>query len=353
MENNQKSYPSFFSNWHNFLKTGQNPGFYEPEEFQDIIDIYISENNLDYARKTIKYAFSHYPENQEMLYEIMLILNDYELWNDLLDLTKEYEKSGEVWGDGHRITALLHLGMEEEAFLYFRKLKQKYKDTPEDSLIIYQAMGEALLEVDLFESSIDVVKEGIQTCGEDIDFLWLLLQNYSSEENFQKASEYARKIQKRSPLDAESWHRLGVFYTEANDYENAIDALENSVSLGYDISKNLILLMTVYEQNRNYNKVLQKAKEYLNLYPDSYLIYVTAAKACRSMEDWEGAVFYISNAIKLRPDMEFFYLFLSASFLELGEISKAAKTLENGIQVTNDPEGELWKELDRIRKNYL
>ena len=353
MENNQDQHPSFFINWDQFLLSGQNPGFFEPEEFQEIIEIYITEDNLDKARKTIQYAFRQYPDNREMLYEVLLLLNDYELWNDLLNLSKEFEEMGEVWSDGHRLTALLHLGMEEEAFLYFKKLKQKYKDSTEDIIVIYQAMGEALLEVDLFDSSIDVIKEGISLTGEDVDFFWLLLQNYSSSGDKKTAMDYADKIQKSNPLDAESWHRLGEFYAEEKEYEYAIEALENAHSLGYDSPKNFALLISVYEQNQNYNKVLQKAKEYLNLYSDSYLIQVTAAKACREMENWEGAVFYMSNAIRLNPTMDTLYLFQSSLFLELGEIDQAIKTLQSGIQATNDPSGELQKELDRISKEHL
>jgi len=352
MENNQKEYPSYFISWDNFLTNGENSGYYEPEEFQEIIEIYISENNLDNARKTINYAFRQYPEDKEMLYEILLILNDFELWNDLLDLTIKFEETGEVWGDGHRLTALLHLGMEEEAFLFFRKLKTKYKDSSEDNIVIYQAMGEALMEVDLFESAIDVINEGIALEGEDIDFLWLLLQSYSSVENKEQASACADKIQKLNPLDPESWHRLGVFYAEEEEFENAIDALENAHSLGYDSPKNLILLMSVYEQNESYNKVLQKAKEYLNLYADNYLVQITAARACRFIEDWEGSLFYISNAIRVKPDMDSLYLFQSASYLELGETLKAIKALESGILATNDPVGDLKKELDRINDSY-
>ena len=349
MEDNQQQYPEYFTHWDRFLTVGSNPGFHDPEEFQEIIEIYLMEDELIKTRQTITYAFDQYPDDQEMLYEILLLLNDFELWNDLYKLSVKFEETGEVWGDGHRLTALLHLGMEEEAFLFFRKLKQKYKNSQEDLTVIYQAMGEALLEVDLFDSSIDVIKEGIKLCGDEVDFLWLLLQNYSSSEKHEEAKEYAQKIQELNPLDAEVWARLGEYYSETGEYENAIDSLENAQSLGYDSPKHLILLMSVYEQNENFNKVLQKAKDYLNLYSSNYLIHITAAKACRHIENWEGSIFYVSNAIRLNPYMDSLYLFQSASFLKLGETAKAIAALEKGIKETKDPTGDLQKELTRIK----
>lgn len=349
MRDNHDSYPSYFFDWDHFLQSGGNPGFYESEEFLEIIEIYINENKLKSARETLKYALSSHSDDPEMLYEIFLLLNDYELWNDLLDLTIQYEEEGEVWGDGHRLAALLHLGMEEESFLFFGKAKIKHKDNAEYIIVIYQAMGEALMEVDLFESAIDVLKEGINVCGEHVDFYWILLQCYLSTGNNDKASEYAQLIQTLSPLDGESWYRLGVFYSGIKDYENTIEALENAHSLEYDPVKSLVLLMSAYELNGNYNKVLQKAEEYLNLYPDSYLTHITAANACRNIENWEAALYYISQAIRLRPKMDSLYLFQSTVFLELGEVFKAIESLKKGLEATGDPTGNLQKELDRIR----
>lgn len=350
MDQNQKKHPNYFHQWEQFLATGSNPGFYETDEFTDIIEIYIKDNQPDKMQKTIDYALFTYPDYDDLLYDIFLLLNDYELWNDLLKLSIRYSKREDIWVDGHHLTALLHLGMEDEAFSLFRNLKTKYDTSVEETSIIYQAMGEALIDMDLYDSAIDVIQEAIFICGEEIDFLWILLQSYFSLGDRDNIQKYSHKVQKLAPLDPETWYRLGVMNIEIEEYENAIDSLQYAFSLGYDPKKTLLMLISAYEQNENFSKVLEKAKEYLELWPNSHHILILAAKAAREIENWHEAMTLITKAIELTPEKNFLYLFQSSIYLEEGEILKAIKTLEKGIDKTKDPDGELQKELKRIMK---
>ena len=111
-ENEEESYPDFFIKWDNAVRKGKSPGYYEPEELTEIIDIYFSENDLKKAGQAIEHALSLYVSDEELLYEIFLLLNDYEQWNDLLSLCERYKRTADVWCDGHKLIALLHLRMK-------------------------------------------------------------------------------------------------------------------------------------------------------------------------------------------------------------------------------------------------
>lgn len=350
MYSDKELYPDFFLSWNRFLETGNSVGFFEPDELNEIIEIYITEDQLDKARKTINYALEIYPEDDELLYDILLLLNDFDLWNDLLDLIKK-QKETDIWIDGHQLAALLHLGMEEDAIHFFRKMKNKYKSSSENLSIIYQSMGESLLETGLFESSIDVMKEAISILGEETDFIWILLQSYCALGNAKEVVKYAEKIQTKNPLNGETWHRLGLIYSDIDENESAIEALENAQALGYKPKVNLLVLITAYEKNGNYNKVIEKAKEYLNLFSENQQILLLAAKAAQIMEKWEDAIFFTSKAINLTPDIDSIYLFQSSIYLQIGDPAKAVEILQKGIDKTLDLDGELQKEIYRILTN--
>jgi tetratricopeptide (TPR) repeat protein len=351
-EEPEEAYPDFFFDWDKAVSSGKSPGYYEPEELTEIIEIYIINNHIERAKQAIDYTLNIYSDDEELIYEILLLLSDYELWNDLLTLCEKYKDEAEVWGDGHKVTALLHLGMEDEAFFFFRKLKTKYADNKEDLSIIYQAMGEALLEVDLFESSIDVIQEAIDLLGRDVDFYWLQLQSYLSMDEKEEVIRLAEIIQKLNPLDAETWHRQGIVFQEIEETLKAIDAFEYAQSLGYEPKQNLMHLIYAYEKNDNFNKALEKAKEYLNLYPDNYMVNLIAAKLCSQMENWEDALKYVNNSIKLMPAMDSLYLYKSSFLLKMEEYKKAKMALAEGISETEDPDGDLKKELIRLNEEY-
>ncbi len=349
---NNELYPDYYKEWDDALNKGLNPNYYDADELCEIIDIYLSEDEIRKGKITIDYTLKLYPDNEEVIYEILLLLNDYELWNDLLVLAEKYKDLSLVWADGHKLTALLHLGMEEDAFHFFRKLKSKYAENNEDLSIIYQAMAEALYDVDLFEASIDVISEAISLVGEEVDLLWLILQNYQAINDKEGVLTIAEKIQKKNPLNAETWSRLGNAYKEIDETEKSIEAFEFAQSLGNNDSNDLMSLIYAYEKNDNYNKALEKIEEYLVMHPESYVVNLMGANDCAQIQNWERALTYINRAIFLIPEMENLYMYQSDFLLKLGEYKKAIAALEEGIKRTKDSLGLLSKQIELIRKQY-
>ena len=348
-----ESYPDFFLEWDKAVSSGKKPGFYEPDELTEIIDIYLFNSQIKRADQAINYALRIYSDDDELIYEILLLLNDYERWNELLTTCEELGKNGsDVWIDGHRLTALLHLGMEDESFLFFKRLKTKYAENEEDLSVIYQAMGEALCDMDLYDSAIEVIREAVDKMDEDINFYWLQLQCYVSLGYKEEVSKLAEVIQKLDPLDATTWHRLGLSFQDIGDREKAIDAYEYAQSLGYDPEEILMNLIYVYDKNKNFNKALEKAKEYLKLYPDSYIINMMAAKLSIRIENWSDALKHIDEAIKISPDDEALYLYKSNCLIRLDEYKKAKLALMEGLKNTKDSEGYLSRRLSKLNNRY-
>jgi tetratricopeptide (TPR) repeat protein len=346
------SYPDYFIEWDNAVSSGKKPGFYEPDELAEIIEIYMLDNQMKRARQAINYALQIYSENDEFFYEILLMLDDFECWNDLLAICEKYPPGDDVWIDGHRLTALLQLGMEAETFLLFGKLKTKYSENEEDLSIIYQAMGEALFEVDLFESSIEVIQEAIDNLEEDIYYYWLQVQCYVALECKKEVVALAEIIQKLNPLDAETWHRLGLSFQDIDEIEKAIEAFENAKALGHNLDEILMNLLYVYDRNKNYNKALERAKEYLELHPDSYIVNMMAAKLSSQVKNWRDAIKHVDEALKLTPGIESLYIYKSNFLLHLEEYKKAKLALMEGLKNTKDSEGSLKKKLSKLNKKY-
>ncbi|MDR0798520.1 MAG: tetratricopeptide repeat protein [Dysgonamonadaceae bacterium] len=347
-EEAEESYPDFFYKWDQFLSNGQSVGYYESEDLSEIIEIYLDSNELEKAKKTIDYALETYPDDDDLIYGILSLLNDYELWNDLLILSEHYQYLPEVWADGHRITALLHLGMEEDAFHFFGKMKTKYAENEDNLSIIYQAMAESLAEMDLFEAAINVMDEALEVFGENADFYWIQLHSWIAAGCKEEAEIIAERIASLSAFDGETWHRLGIMYFDLDEIVKAIDSFEFARNLGFGTKENLLNLIQSYEQNSNYEKALEIAKEYINLYPDAHLIYIIASNISSLLERWKEAIGFLDQAIQRIPSLDSLYLCKSNYYLQLGEQGKAKSALKEGIMQTQDPEGHLREELEKL-----
>ncbi|MDL2243237.1 tetratricopeptide repeat protein [Bacteroidales bacterium OttesenSCG-928-J19] len=352
-ESRREPYPDYFYVWDKQLSENRIPGFFEVEELKDIIEIYLQQDELTKARQSIRIVLDKYGEDEDVLYDIFVLLSDFELWNDLLSLSKDLGKKQAFWIDGHKIEALFHLGMEEEAFQAFRQAKKRYAEDREALFILYRAVGESLIDIDLFEGAALVVEEGIDLLGDDIEFTWLQLESHVALADTEEVLKLGKKITNAAPFDSFSWHRLGLCYMEVKEYEKAIEAFEFAEDLNFpEKKKNLLKLIKAYEQNENHAKALDTAKEFLRLYPDAFFVNLTAASLSADMEKWEDAIKYLDEVIKVKPQIHVLYLYKSSYLMNLGEHRKALLILQEGIVKSEDPEGALKDELDRLKGQF-
>lgn len=352
-EEGNEQYPVFFYEWDNSVRKGKKPGFYSAEDLLEIIEIYLEEEKIDNARQVVDFALALHGADEDLVCDIMLIMDEYELWNDLLEMSERYSNITDEYGECNKIISLLHLGMEEDAFHFFGTLKKKYAGDSETLTVIYTAMGEALLDLDLFESSDEVMLEAIRTTGENDDYLWIRLQCLVALKDNEAAIEIAEKIQQKNPLDGELWRRMGEAFQELGEKDRAIDAYENALSLDHDPQTVLLKLIFAYEDNENPAKALERLNEYMEQFESSYYLFFTAAKLCSQLEDWTAALAYINQAISLEPSAdESVYMYKSHFLLQLDEKLKAKLALAEGIENTTDPYGKLRKELLKLNKKF-
>jgi len=206
--------------------------------------------------------------------------------------------------------------------------------------------------VDLFESSIEVIQEAINNLEEDINFYWLQLQCYVSLDNKKDVIKLSEVIQNLNPLDNDTWHRLGLSFQDIGDKERAIEAFEYAQSLGHDPEEILKNLIFIYDKNKNFNKALEKAKEYLNLFPESYVINIMAVKFNSRMKNWTEAIRHIDIALRITPDIESLYLYKSNFLLNLEEYKKAKLILVEGLKNSKDSDGYLSRKLSKLNKQF-
>jgi tetratricopeptide (TPR) repeat protein len=353
----KEPYPDYFIKWNSAARRGRVPsGLITPEEILDIIEIYLGEGYVDKARKAIEYAVALH-HDYDILCDILDILDEYELWNDLLNLSSQLLDETGIDGECHKLSSLVHLGMEAEAFNWFGVLKKKYGGMgyeDRDMLsMAYIKMCEALLDIDLYESCDRVSCEAISVIGEDSDFLWLRMHSLVALNDKDTANIIAEKIQNLHPLSAEHWQNLGDAYQDLGEIEKAIDAYEFARSLGNESAENIMNLIFAYDENGNKGKALELIEEYFKDYKNSYIICVTAARLCIQLEQWKDAVRYLDVAIKVEPYTDdALYVYKATCHIHLDEPQKAKNALIKGIKKTGDISGKMKELLFQVNAKF-
>jgi len=352
-EDDGELFPEVYYQWDDALSANLTPPYIEEDDLLMIINLYLDDGDLEKARKTIDYTFRFYPSDMELLADVLMSLNECELWNDIIDLVEQYDSMPDIWVDCHKISALLHLGLEEEAYTWFILRKELYRIEEDDYALLYQAMCEALTDVDLFESAIAILNEARQIFGNSEELEWLNLQIDISKEDKDSAMKTAARIEKMNPLDGLTWHNLGRIY--ANDLdapENAIDAFEFAESLDFREQPNYLYLICMYEKCEYYLKALDKIKEYESRFDENLMLQVLAISICTELGMWNESLNYVNRAINRAPEISSLYICKSDILQSLGETQKARSVLEEGIRQTADNGGELKKKLKNLLKLY-
>lgn len=349
----EDEYPDFFLKWDKAVKSGQHPGLFSEEELREIIEYYIIIYNMKRAWEAIDYALNIHKNDEYMVYFILDTFKDFKLWSDQLKLTSRYKNSPDYEIHKSKIDALLHLGMEEEAFLAFRQVKQLFAQDKDALYTLYYTMGEALYDIGLHESSIHVIQEAIDLLGEDVEWYWLQIDSYIAIDDNEKVIALTEKIASAFPFDSEVWHRIGFCYYDADEYERAIQAFEFADNLDIlNHRQNLVGLIKAYEKNGNTDIALEKVKEFLYLYPDKYNINLLAASLAAELKDWEGAIKFLNKLIEKEPENQAYYLYRSAYYINMGEYKKAKLTLEQGIANARGTSVQLSEQLNNLNKQY-
>ncbi|MDR0428379.1 MAG: tetratricopeptide repeat protein [Dysgonamonadaceae bacterium] len=352
-EENLDYYPDFFHEWNEALNKGLSPRFAGTDEICEILDIYLRRSKVTEFRKTIDRALKFHPDSNKLISGIMFLLNDFKRWNELFSLLEKYKDiSNNVEKEGYRLTALLHLGMEEDAFSLFRQLKKKYRHDKENLFIIYRVMGEALNENDLFNASTKVIEEAMLIFKPSKQLYWILLYAYSSLGMKEKTEEIAELVERLSPLSKETWYEIGTHYIEIDDKERAIEAFEFSKSLGNVNPELFSDLIYAYKDNNNLLKAFETTKDYLLLRSDQHLVYIMAVDLASELQLWDESLDLLAKAIKIRPQMEALYLFKSDILIRLNEYKKAMLTIQEGIGNTKDEDGDLKRELKKLQDEH-
>ena len=77
-----------------------------------------------------------------------------------------------------------------------------------------------------------------------------------------------------------------------------------------------------------------------------------AAMFSSRMKNWEEALKYVDEALRLMPDIASLYLYKSNFLLRLEEYKKAKLALLEGLKNTQDSQGFLSKRLSKLNKQY-
>lgn len=130
---------------------------------------------------------------------------------------------------------------------------------------------------------------------------------------------------------------LGKFYYKKKNWPKAISYLEKTFNTNTDDLETNIFLLASYEEVANFELLLKKASQLVDLYPNQPEYYYFAGKASSKVKNFKKAITFLEIGIDYVVDnvaLEIdFCLLLSETFKEMGNVTKSDQYQKRAINL--------------------
>lgn len=137
----------------------------------------------------------------------------------------------------------------------------------------------------------------------------------------------------------------GKIYASLGESGRAQMYLENASRLNPDDVDLLLLLASVYTDQRNYTSAANTYKKIIEIEPQRDDIYLKMGNVYLNMMRWEEAIPPLEKAIELNPDNKKSYFHIGRAYEEMRKFDKSAEAYRNYLELNPEEAGEAWKRL--------
>lgn len=142
-----------------------------------------------------------------------------------------------------------------------------------------------------------------------------------------------KKIIRHVPTQAVALHMLGVLYSQAGDFDKAIDLMRKSIKHGPGHPDYLFNLARAYHDRERLDEAIATFLEYLASVPEDVEALHWLGRVWHDKKDWGQAIFYYRLALEKAPGRVDFLNSLGRTHHEQGDFARAAGCYEQALKL--------------------
>jgi tetratricopeptide (TPR) repeat protein len=348
-----------------------------PEDAQTYVrmaDIYRRQGKYDQALENLKRAETLVPDTMDVPYSIAAVYQAQGRYDEaakiLQDLIKKTEKSesGTSQSDrNNRAIFVERLGMiyrEQENYTAavetFRKMLTLGDENARSG---YQEIIDTYRDAKQWPQATAAAREAVQKLPNDRDLRMVLDAQLADTGQLDQAVADMRSMLKGGPEDRDVYVRLGIVYTRAKQWNDALEALAKAEAVSTkadDKAYVLFLRGDLYQRQKNFDAAEVEFKKVLSMTPPTdpqaaatlnYLGYMNADRGVRLDESLN----FIKQALTFEPNNPAYLDSLGWAYFKLGKYDQAEDSLNKAAShMGSDPTvqehlGDLYQKTGRLK----
>ncbi|KQC34048.1 tetratricopeptide repeat protein [Nonlabens sp. YIK11] len=315
------------------LKTNE-VGFFDSDEFEEIIEHYLENGKMALARKAIHLAMNQHPSsvNLKLFHAEMLIFDDkFELAHELLDELHELQPhNSEIFIQKANIFSKTE--QHEKAINLLNDALQ----LTDDKADVYNLIGMEFLFIEDYSSAKLNFMQCLELDETDYSALYNIIYCFDFLQENQQAIDFLNMFLNKNPYCEVAWHQVGKQYFDLKMYEKSLAAFEFAIIsddhfVGAYLEKGKVL-----EKLGRYNEAIENYQITLELDDPTSFAYLRLGKCFNKLGNSELAIKYFKKTINEDPLLDKGWISIVDYYSKQLNYPKALSYIEKAIEVDGE-----------------
>jgi tetratricopeptide (TPR) repeat protein len=325
--------------------------YFDVGEFEDIIDFYLDENNLDKSGFAIKMAIEQHPNSTTFLLKKAQLLANSNKPDNAISLLNKIEETSfsEDMFDYYLLKANIfsQLRQYEKAIEQYKiLLKNDYFDPSEIYMYIsfeYENLGN-------YNKAIANLKKAIELDPDNDSILYEIGYCFEVVNRTEDSIKFFLQYIDRNPYSEAAWFNLGIAYSNIELYEKSIEANEYVIAINDGFSSAYFNKANALANLNRFDEAITVYEETLELEDAESTTYFYIGECYEKMANKEKAMYYYKKAVELDDSFSEAWMGIGSIHEEDGNAKEALFYMRKAVD--SDPlNPNFWYMLGDVQYN--
>ena len=322
-------------------------GFFDSDEFDQIIEHYLDEGKIALARKAIGLGISQHPTSVNLkLYraEMFIFDNQFDQAESVLNELFEIEpNNAEIYIQKANIFSKTDRHQKSIEVL------KRALELTHDQADVYNLIGMEFLFIEDYSNAKVNFMKCLELDETDYSALYNVIYCFDFLNEHQQAVDYLNLFLDKNPYSEVAWHQVGKQYFDLKMYEKALAAFEFAIIsddhfIGAYLEKGKVL-----EKLGRYNEAIENYQITLKLDDPTSFAYLRLGKCFEKLGLDDNAIKYFKQCVKEDPLLDKGWLSIVNYYLTRLDYQNALTFIEKATEIDAD-NALYWKKYATISK---
>lgn len=309
-------------------------GFFDSDEFDQIIEHYLEEGKMALARKAISLGISQHPTavNLKLFKAEVYIFDDQfsqaeQVLNELFEIEPQnseiYIQKANIFSKTERHDKAIEL------------LKTAL-DLTLDQADVYNLIGMEFLFIEDYSNAKVNFMKCLELDDTDYSALYNIIYCFDFLQEHQQAIDFLNLFLDKNPYSEVAWHQVGKQYFDLKMYEKSLSAFEFAIIsddffVGAYLEKGKVL-----EKLGRYKEAIENYQITLTLDDPTSFAYLRLGKCFEKLGVDEKAIKYFKQCVKEDPLLDKGWLSIVSFYTKRLDFQKALRYIEKATETDAD-----------------